>query len=81
MAAVSSHMEDPSTDICRIKVWDHVEQIFVEDLTKSSGLRLPKNTFVLATHPTVEEILLTGSESGIVAMWNLHTKSLLKQFK
>jgi hypothetical protein len=54
-----------------LKVWDTVEQTFNEDLSKLSGISLPKNTFVLATHPTQEEILMTGSDNGFIALWNL----------
>lgn len=46
-----------------------------------NAIRLPKNTFVLAAHPVQEEILMTGSDSGLLVLWNLHTKQLLKQFK
>lgn len=36
---------------------------------------------MLEAHPTQEEILVTGSDTGVLALWNLHTKQLLKQFK
>ena len=32
---------------------------------------MPKNTFLLMAHPIEEEILMTGSDDGILALWNL----------
>lgn len=51
-------------EICRIKVWDSVNHTYVDDLARSSGLSLKKNTWVLAPHPINEEILMTGSDGG-----------------
>jgi WD40 repeat protein len=74
IASVQCRVESENSDFCRIKIWDNVENSFVEDLSRLSGIRLPKNTFVLATHPVHEEILVSGSDTGILALWNLYTK-------
>lgn len=81
IASVQCEIEGEPLESCRVKVWDSVEHVFIEDLARLSGIRLPKNTFVLQTHPTCEEILVTGSDTGVLAMWNLNHKQLIKQFK
>jgi hypothetical protein len=35
---------------------------------------LKKNTFVLSPHPQLEEILMTGSDEGLIVMWNIEQK-------
>lgn len=37
-------------------------------------------TFVLAPHPKIEEIFLSGSDGGIICLWNIKTRSLIKKF-
>jgi hypothetical protein len=54
----------PKVEVCRIKVWDSVNRTYVDDLARSSGMALKKNTWVLAPHPINEEILMTGSDGG-----------------
>jgi len=56
--------KDGKVEICRIKVWDSVNRTYVDDLARSSGMALKKNTWVLAPHPINEEILMTGSDGG-----------------
>jgi WD40 repeat protein len=34
----------------------------------------------LAVHPTQEELLMTGSDGGLLIMWNLRTKQVLQKF-
>jgi WD40 repeat protein len=64
---------DANEDICKIKVWDSLLNQFNDDLTKASNTRLTKNTFVFCTHPFVEELLMTGSDGGLVSLWNINT--------
>lgn len=81
IASIQCEVEGDALEMCRVKVWDSVEQLYIEDLGRLSGIRLPKNTFVLQTHPTNEAILVTGSDTGVLALWNLNHKQLIKQFK
>lgn len=73
--------EDPHEEICRIKIWDMVDEQFYEDLAKPSGFLIKRNSWVLAPHPRFEEILLTGSDGGQLILWNIKTKQLLQTFK
>lgn len=52
----------------------------INDITKGSGVQLHNFSFVLATHPHIEEIFISGSDGGIICMWNIKTKSLVKKF-
>lgn len=63
-----------------IKIWDSITNTVIQDLTKSSDLQLQNFTFVLAPHPILEHILLTGSSGGQIALWNIKTRSLIKKF-
>ena len=56
--------EDPHEEICRIKIWDTIDDQFYDDLAKPSGFAIKRNTWVLAPHPKFEEILMTGSDGG-----------------
>lgn len=73
--------EDPHEEICRIKIWDTQNESFIDDLSRPSGFMIKRNSFVLAPHPKVEEILLTGSDGGQLIIWNIKTKQLLQTFK
>jgi len=74
IASIQCHLETEGIDICKVKIWDTVEKKYIEDLARLSSIRLPQNTFVLAPHPKREEILFTGSDNGVLVLWNLHTK-------
>ena len=73
--------EEPNEEICRIKIWDTVDEQFYDDLAKPSGFLIKRNSWVLAPHPKFEEILLTGSDGGQLILWNIKTKQLLQTFK
>ena len=60
----TEEVKDAKVEVCRIKVWDSVNRTYVDDLARSSGMALKKNTWVLAPHPINEEILMTGSDGG-----------------
>ena len=34
----------------------------------------------MAAHPKIEEILISGSDGGLICLWNIQTKTLIKQF-
>jgi WD40 repeat protein len=34
----------------------------------------------LAPHPKIEEILLTGSDGGLIVIWNIQTRQIIKKF-
>lgn len=61
-------------EICRIKVWDSVNETFYDDLARPSGHSLKKNSIVLAPHPIYEELLMTGSDGGTLILWNIELK-------
>jgi WD40 repeat protein len=37
-------------------------------------------SFVIAPHPKVEEIFLSGSEGGTLCLWNIKQRKLIKKF-
>jgi WD40 repeat protein len=37
-------------------------------------------SFVLAPHPKIEEIFLSGSDGGTICLWNIKTRQLIKKF-
>lgn len=78
IASIQTKYDDEGIEICKVKIWDTVEKSFIEDLARLSSIRLPQNTFVLAPHNSREEILITGSDNGVLVLWNLHTKQLIK---
>lgn len=84
IASITSLLEckdkDEKDEVCRIKLYDFVNETYVDDLARSSGFALKKNTWVLAPHPTCEELLMTGSDGGQLLLWNLQNKSILKRF-
>jgi len=61
-------------EVCRIKLWDTVNETFYDDLARPSGFQLKKNSWVLAPHPIFEELLMTGCDGGTLLLWNLDTK-------
>lgn len=69
--------EDPHEEICRIKIWDTQDETFIEDLSRPSGFLIKRNSWVLAPHPKIEEVLLTGSDGGQLIIWNIKSKQLL----
>ena len=66
--------DEMKDEVCRIKIWDTENETFYDDLARPSGLALKKNSWVLAPHPIVEELLMTGSDGGTLLMWNIETK-------
>ena len=38
------------------------------------------STFVLAPHPKIEEIFMSGGEGGVICLWNIRTGKMIKQF-
>lgn len=68
-------------EFCKIKVLDLMEYSYNDDLTKYCGQIVPKNSFMMQTHPVFDEILLTGGEQGTVMLWNIRNATLIKQFK
>lgn len=52
----------------------------IPDLAKTSGLYLQTCSLVLVPHPHIEEILLSGSDGGVLALWNIKTRQLIKKF-
>ena len=88
IASITSQIEDPvvaalpdaedyTEEVCRIKIWDTVNETFFDDLARPSGYQLKKNSWVLAPHPTFEELLMTGSDGGTLILWNISTKQIL----
>jgi len=71
ISSITSRVEKKNEEECHIKIWDTVEQVFYDDLARHSGLTLKKNTWVLAPHPFHEEILITGSDGGMLILWNI----------
>jgi len=37
-------------------------------------------SFVLAPHPKLEDILMTGSDGGLIIIWNIKTRSMIQKF-
>jgi hypothetical protein len=79
IASITSQIEDPSgnnnedykEEVCRIKIWDTVNETFYDDLARPSGHQLKKNSWVIAPHPIFEELLMTGSDGGTLILWNI----------
>lgn len=44
-----------------------------------NGLPTLKNTWVIMPHPTIEEIMVTGSEGGLLVLWNIKTQKVLQK--
>ncbi len=80
ISSITSQLEKRNEEECHIKIWDTVEMTFFDDLARHSGQTLKKNTWVLAPHPVIEEILMTGSDGGLLTLWNMQSKQILKQF-
>jgi WD40 repeat protein len=81
IAAISSKIDTEKNLIkSYIKVWDSVTHQVIPDLSKPNGLYLQTCSLVLAPHPHIEEILLTGSDGGVLALWNIKTRQLVKKF-
>ena len=74
ISSITSQVEKQNSEECHIKIWDTVEHTFFDDLSSYSGLSLKKNTWVLCPHPSIEEILMTGSDGGMLILWNIATK-------
>ena len=66
--------------MCRIKIWDTIDETFYDDLSRPSGYLLKKNSWVLAPHPIMEELLMSGSDGGTLILWNIQTKQILQKF-
>jgi len=37
-------------------------------------------SFVIAPHPHIEEIFMSGSDGGTICLWNIKTRKLIKRF-
>jgi hypothetical protein len=35
-------------------------------------------SFVLAAHPRVEEVFMSGSDGGLICLWNIKSRQLIK---
>ena len=73
--------EEYKDEVCRIKIWDTVNETFYDDLARPSGHQLKKNSWVLTPHPIIEELLMTGSDGGTLILWNIQTKQILNKFQ
>lgn len=91
IASITSQVEDPRNsgqnsieeskeEVCRIKIWDTVNETYYDDLAWPSGHQLKKNSWVLAPHPIFEELLMTGSDGGTLILWNIEKKQILKKY-
>lgn len=91
IASITSQIEDSRNDgvvrpdefkeeVCRIKIWDTVNETFYDDLARPCGHQLRKNSWVLAPHPIFEELLMTGSDGGTLILWNLECKQIIQDF-
>lgn len=58
-----------------------MDYTFYDDLGKASGILLKKFIYVLAAHPIQEDLLMSGSEGGLLILWNLRTKQALQKFE
>ena len=72
--------EEFKDEVCRIKIWDTVNETFYDDLARPSGYQLKKNSWVLAPHPIFEELLMTGSDGGTLILWNIELKQIIQKF-
>ena len=72
--------EEFKEEVCRIKIWDTVNETFYDDLARPCGHQLKKNSWVLAPHPIFEELLMTGSDGGTLILWNLETKQIIHKY-
>lgn len=92
IASITSQIEDPRNnvtgaqaeefkeEVCRIKIWDTVNETFFDDLARPCGHQLKKNSWVLAPHPLFEELLMTGSDGGTLILWNIEKKQIIQRF-
>ena len=69
--------EEFKEEVCRIKIWDTVNETFYDDLARPCGVSLKKNSWVLAPHPIFEELLMTGSDGGTLILWNIEKKQII----
>lgn len=37
-------------------------------------------SFVLTAHPKIDDIFLSGSDGGLICLWNIKTRQLIKKF-
>lgn len=64
-----------------IKVWDSFSKEIVHDLSQGNNIKLRGFTFLLAPHPKREELLMSGSDFGIICLWNVQLKQLIRTFE
>jgi len=69
--------QSDSNEFNRIKIWDSATDKLCTDLASINGLPTLKNTWVIMPHPTMEEIMVTGSEGGLLILWNIKTQKVL----
>ena len=79
-AAMAAQAEEFKEEVCRIKIWDTVNETFYDDLARPCGHQLKKNSWVLAPHPIFEELLMTGSDGGTLILWNIEKKQIIQRF-
>ena len=63
-----------------IKIWDSFTQSTINDIAKENGVTLKNYSFALAAHPKIEEIFFSGSDGGIICLWNIKQRKLIKKF-
>ena len=64
----------------KIMVWDRILEGAPVDLTEQAGIILDTFSLVLAPHPTYEHILMSASSGGKVIIWDIRSRTILKQF-
>jgi WD40 repeat protein len=82
--AITSHsgkIEGEQTfEYSLIKIWDSFTNVVIQDLGRETDVVLKNFTFVLSPHPFHEHILLTGSDQGVICLWNIETRKCIKKF-
>ncbi|CDW76602.1 UNKNOWN [Stylonychia lemnae] len=74
-------LDNQSHDQSFIKIWDSYTNTIIEDIGEKNGLKLMNFSFVLAPHPTIEEVFLSGSDGGLICLWDIKQRRLIKSFK
>lgn len=64
-------VNDTSQDAGIIKIWDSFTNKTIHDIAKDNGVKLTNYSFVLAGHPKNEDIFFSGSDGGIICLWNI----------
>jgi WD40 repeat protein len=72
-AAFSGKLSDDKNHSV-IKVWDSLTRETIHDLARGNNIKLIGFTFLLAPHPKLENIIMTGSDGGTICLWNVQTR-------